>query len=186
VSDSALPFALFGFQDHVFRFVHGRLAHNNGVVRGIRTDASRWPLVIITFVEGFSNEDLERCFADNARLFERGEPFSSVRDLRNVKQMPSPVQREMGRVWQQRVRDEFPPLCLGVSIVSNSSFVRGLVTAISWAVPPPVPEETFPSIWQGVDWSIQRLEDRGVSISRDLRRFAVEISDAESIIAPAR
>ena len=157
-----------------------------GFVRGIRTDASRWPLVVITFVEGFTNEDLQRCFDDNARLFERGEPFASVRDLRNVKQMPSPVQREMGRTWQQRVRDEFPPLCLGVSIVSNSSFVRGLVTAIAWAIPPPVPEETFPTISQGVDWAIQKLEDRGIPISRELRRFAVEVSDRESIIAPAR
>ena len=157
-----------------------------GFVRGIRTDASRWPLVIITFVEGFTNEDLERCFAENARLFQRGEPFASVRDMRNVKQMPSPVQREMARAWQQRVRDEFPPLCLGVSIVSDSTFVRGLVTAIAWAVPPPIPEETFPTISQGVDWSIQKLEDRGIAISRDLRRFAVDVGDAVPSIAPSR
>jgi hypothetical protein len=144
---------------------------------GIRTDASRWPLVIITFEQGFTNEDLERCFADNARLFERGEPFASVRDLRRVTQMPSPVQREMGRKWQVRVRDEFPRLCLGVAIVSDSGFIRHLLTAIAWAVQPPIPEEAVPTFSKGVDWSIQRLDEAGVPVPILLRRYAVEISD---------
>jgi hypothetical protein len=150
-------------------------------VSGIRTDSSRWPLVIITFVEGFSNEDLERCFADNARLFQRGERFASVRDLRNVYKMPSPVQREMARKWQERVRDEFPDLCLGVSIVSDSSFIRGLVTAVGWATPPPIPEETFPTLSAGVDWSIQKLDDAGIPISHDIRRYAVEVTDMPAL-----
>jgi hypothetical protein len=155
-------------------------------VRGIRTDASRWPLVIITFVEGFTNEDLEQCFEDNARLFKRGEPFATVRDMRNVYKMPPPVQREMARKWQLRVRDELPRLCLGVAIVSDSSFIRGLVTAISWAIQPPIPEETFPTLSLGVDWAIQKLDDRGILLSRELRRFAVDVTDSQSTLMPER
>jgi hypothetical protein len=162
------------------------LTHKNGWVRGIRTDASRWPLVIITFVEGFTNQDLEQCFEDNARLFKRNEPFSTVRDMRNVYKMPPPVQREMARKWQERVRDELPKLCLGVAIVSDSSFIRGLVTAIGWAIQPPIPEETFPTLSTGVDWAIQRLDDRGISVSRELRRFAVDVTDSQTSFQPGR
>lgn len=152
----------------------------------IRTDASRWPLVVITFEQGFSNADLERCFEENARLFQRGGHFATIRDLRDVREMPTPVQREMARNWQLRVRDEFPPMCLGVAIVSNSAFIRGLVTAISWAIPPPVPEETVSSFSRGVDWCIQRLEDRGVFIPPELRRYAVDVTDLPDLSALTR
>jgi hypothetical protein len=155
-------------------------------VPGIRTDASRWPLVIITFEQGFSNEDLERCFVDNARLFARGERFASVRDLRRVTQMPSPVQREMARKWQERVRDEFPRLCLGVAIVSDSAFIRHLITAVSWATTPPIPEEAVPTFSKGVDWAIQRLDEGGVPVPILLRRYAVEISEDDILPELAR
>jgi hypothetical protein len=144
---------------------------------GIRTDASRWPLVVITFEQDFTNDDLARCFVDNARLFERGTRFATVRDLRRVTQMPSPIQREMARKWQERVRDEFPPHCLGVAIVSDSAFLRHLITAISWATAPPIPEEPVSTLSKGVDWAIQRLDEAGVPVPILLRRYAVEISD---------
>jgi hypothetical protein len=140
--------------------------------------------VIVTFVEGFSNDDLTRCFSENARLFERGEVFATVRDLRNVYRMPSAVQREMARRWQERVRDEFPRLCLGVAIVSDSSFIRGLVTAVGWATPPPIPEETHATLSQGVDWCLSRLDEHAVPISGELRRFAVEVTDMPRSSAP--
>jgi hypothetical protein len=148
---------------------------------GIRTDASRWPLVVITFEQGFTNGDLERCFAENARLFGRGERFATLRDLGAVTQMPSPVQREMARKWQERVRDEFPRLCLGVAIVSDHAFIRYLTTAISWATPPPIPEETVPSFSHGVDWCIQKLDEAGVAVPMALRRYAVEVSDGPQL-----
>jgi hypothetical protein len=145
-------------------------------VVGIRTDASRWPLVIITFAQGFKNEELAECFEENAILYERGELFATVRDMRNVMAMPTPVQRDMARRWQERVRDELPALCVGVSTVSNSVFIRGLVTAVSWATAPPIPEETVPTFSGGVDWCIQRLEARGAQIPFSLRRYASDMT----------
>jgi hypothetical protein len=150
--------------------------HNTGV-SGIRTDDSRWPLVVITFTQGFTNEDLERCFEANAELFERGEKFVTLRDLRNVMAMPTPVQREMARRWQARVRDELPRLCLGVAIVSDSAFIRGLVTAIAWASAPVIPEETVPTLSAGVDWCLHLLEENGVKVPFSLRRYAVDVTD---------
>jgi hypothetical protein len=146
-------------------------------VVGIRTDASRWPLVVITFEQGFTNEDLARCCEESALLYRRGELFSTLRDLRDLRTMPSPIQRDMARRWQERVRDELPPLCVGSATVSDSAFIRGLVTAVNWATAPPIPEETVPTVSQGVDWCIGRLEARGVQIPFPLRRYAASVTE---------
>jgi hypothetical protein len=150
-------------------------------VPGIRTDDSRWPLVLITFEQGFTDQELERCFADNARLFARGQRFVTVRDMRALNQMPSPTQRELARKWQQRVRDEFPRNCLGAAIVNDSAFIRHLITAVTWATTPPIPEEAFPTLSKGVDWAIQRLDDAGVFVPTSVRRYAVEVSDLPEV-----
>jgi hypothetical protein len=150
---------------------------DNRGVPGIRTDASRWPLVLITFSPDFTNDDLARCFEENARLFTRGQRFASVRDMRSLTQMPTPVQREMARKWQERVRDELPRNCLGVAIVNDSAFIRHLITAVSWATTPPIPEEAVTTVSQGVDWAIARLDEGGVFVPTSLRRYAVEVSD---------
>lgn len=155
-----------------------RSADNNGVP-GIVTDASRWPLVVITFAPDFTDDDLARCFEDNARLFMRGQRFATVRDMRHLTQMPSPMQREMARKWQVRVRDELPRNCLGVAIVNDRSFIRHLITAVSWATAPPIPEEAVPTVSKGIDWAIQRLDEGGVFVPTSLRRYAVEVSDQE-------
>ena len=153
---------------------------------GIRTDASRWPLVIITFEQTFTDQDLEACLDENARLFSRGQRFATVRDMRSLNQMPSPTQRELARKWQLRVRDELPRNCLGVAIVNDSPFIRHLITAVSWATTPTIPEEAVPTLSKGVDWALQRLDEGGVLVPMSLRRFAVEVSELnESLDAPS-
>jgi hypothetical protein len=143
---------------------------------GIRTDTSHWPLVIMTFDEGFTNAELGQCMEENAALFRRRERFVSVRDCRTIKTMPNAVQREMGAQWHKRVREEFPPLCLGVAVISDSGFIRGLMTAVSWAVTPPAPEEIFADLSSGVDWCIHKLDEGGVRVPASLRSYAVEIT----------
>jgi hypothetical protein len=133
--------------------------------------------VIITFEQGFTDEALARCFEENAKLLKRGQRFASVRDMRQLTGMPTPVQREMARKWQERVRDELPRACLGVAIVNDSAFVRHLITAVSWATQPPIAEEAVSTLSAGVDWAIQRLDEGGVLVPTSLRHYAVEISD---------
>jgi hypothetical protein len=148
---------------------------------GIRTDASRWPLVVITFDQGFTDDDMERCCAENARLFARGQRFVTVRDMRTINQIPSPSQRAIASRWQLRVRDELPRNCLGVAIVNDSAFLRHLITAVAWATPPSIPEEALPTFSKGIDWAIQRLDEAGVLVPTSLRQYAVEISDLPEV-----
>jgi hypothetical protein len=158
-------------------------------VSGIRTDASRWPLVLITFEQGFTDDALERCCEENARLFARGQRFVTVRDMRTINQIPSPSQRVIASRWQQRVRDELPRNCLGVAIVNDSAFLRHLITAVAWATTPAIPEEAVPTLSKGVDWAIQRLDEAGVLVPTSLRQFAVDVSDLPALSAyppPAR
>ena len=57
----------------------------------------------------------------------------------------------------------------GVAIVSSSTLIRGMITAVGWIVPPAAPQSAFATEAEALDWLREKYEARfGPVPSRNL------------------
>jgi hypothetical protein len=84
-------------------------------------------------------------------------PYAFVFDLSKVSEA-TPVQRALFREHMARVRDHDAAFHKGVGLVVPSAFLRGLVTASFWFVPPKYPHALFANRDLAFAWAKDRLE----------------------------
>jgi hypothetical protein len=122
-------------------------------------DASRWPLVEVTWpTRPVSDEEFQRAIAELSAFSHRKERFVTLH--RAIKaSRPTPNQRAIA-AKQQAADAPFTRrwLC-GVAVVVGSPMLAGVVTAINWLMPPPYPLKTFSSLNDAKAWLDTRLDE---------------------------
>jgi len=141
-----------------------------GAVGRVTIDLSFMPIFMVVH-EGVLTD---REFKDYLRDVERtlygpdAKMRVLVQDARTSGQVPA-IQRKMQADWLKQHEARLRDLTLGSAFVIDSALVRGLLTAILWLQPLPMPHEVCATIEGALDWADTKLKDRGLAVTPALR-----------------
>lgn len=89
---------------------------------------------------------------------QRGEPYVVSVDGREVGRVPA-TQRKQMVDWVNNYRDALARNCAGAMLVFSNAAQRGLLTAVMWLAPMPIPVRIFATIEEGEAWLRERLNE---------------------------
>ncbi|MCB9603372.1 MAG: hypothetical protein H6724_15015 [Sandaracinus sp.] len=117
----------------------------------IRVDDVAFPLVVVSLPSSWSEDEWESYLARMRTYPSRRERYVTLTDARGAG-TPSAAQRK--RAAQVMAEDEALSKRFNVAngLVFESALLRGMLTAITWLTPPPVPMQTFASPRQALEW----------------------------------
>ena len=114
-------------------------------------------------------EEMERGFA---LAFERGGPFVTWMDARDIHQVPAPAIRRAVAEWMNSIEGSMKEHNVGSCNLLRSPIMRGVITAIFWIYTPPVPQGTPSSEEEAIRWCGDRLRESGVDPEASLATLA--------------
>ena len=83
----------------------------------------------------------------------------------------APHQRKMIGQWRRDVRELTRHVCVGMAMVVRTPLVRGVLTAIGWFSPEPVPVVYLSTFEEAIDWAVSACTRAGIRVPpRVLRR----------------
>ena len=135
--------------------------------RGVVTRTEYFPLVIIEFYTS-EDEALLGAFQDSERLMQGGRPWIVLRDMRYLREMPHAKQRRMAAEWSQKNHDELNRLCVAAVNVIPSPILRGVLKAVYWLTPAPMPEHVVGTLDEALAIVEKLAAERGLPITRGL------------------
>lgn len=108
---------------------------------------------------------------------ERRDKVVDILDIRHA-EPPSPRQRRMQGDWNQANEALLRETLVGFTFIVSSVVMRGVITAVFWLKPLPVPHAVFTQRNEAIDWALDQLRLAGIPISAanrdDARRVFVE------------
>jgi hypothetical protein len=120
-------------------------------------DLSSWPLVVIVApADAATDAEMATHLARVAELYKRGGPFALVVDVRFAPQ-PPPGQRRMLSDALSAHEKTHPKQLRALAMTVRSTVQRGVITAISWAFPPPYPMQIFTDPAEAAAWATGKL-----------------------------
>lgn len=123
----------------------------------IVVDVARWPLVVVRYPAAFTEEEWIAQANELDAVLQRRAPFLMLSDASRVATAPTAKQRRFASEKIRARRDEWARYCTGAAFVTPSALVRGVMTAINWASPPPFEQRVFATVEEGEAW-LQTLE----------------------------
>lgn len=123
----------------------------------MQVDEAHWPIATLTFSPRPSEEEILAFVAANERFLATEERHATVVDMRAIIEA-HPNQRRMTAAYVKRNFDALKKYRTGVAFVLNSSFLRGIVTAVMWLQRPPYEWTTVSTVEAGVTWCEQRMK----------------------------
>ena len=149
----------------------------------IRTDISRWPLVVVTPPRVVTDAQMERYLTQFDQIqAARPEPHCLVLDLRICERI-SPTQRKM--ITDRMPDDGQVNPCQGLAMVFSSRILRGLLTAIFWVRKPPYPTVVFNELEPAIDWALRRLADGEAAASEPITGASTSMAGTWLVQGPA-
>lgn len=128
----------------------------------IVVDTRHWPLVYIAYPRAFTDADWTELIETACAFLDRGQPYGWINDARTP-YIPNARQRtELANHQKERATD-YRRWVRAAAVVSQSTLVRGVITAMNWVVPTPFPHQTFATIAEAERWARLRL---GLSTDR--------------------
>jgi hypothetical protein len=82
----------------------------------------------------------------------------------------APHQRKAIGEWRRDVRELMSQVCVGMAMVVKTPLIRGVLTAIGWFSPEPVPVVYMSSLEDAINWSIDACEKSGLSVPAQVVR----------------
>jgi hypothetical protein len=82
----------------------------------------------------------------------------------------APHQRRAIGEWRRDVRGLMSQVCVGMAMVVKTPLIRGVLTAIGWFSPEPVPVVYMSSLGDAINWSINACEKSGLSVPAQVIR----------------
>jgi hypothetical protein len=141
---------------------------------GIRVSTEDWPVILIEFPEeavtesaiGDSLNYLEQLYKEGRQNRERSY---TVTDLTRMRQFAPASQRKIVSEWMSRTLDLQKTVCDGGANVTPSAILRGLVTALYWFAPPPVPAIFVATRREAYAEALKAFDGAKVVLRPDLR-----------------
>ncbi len=123
----------------------------------IEFDVRRWPLVMVTFPPRYSDEEWTAHIEWFRTKLREGRPFACVVDVRGA-QLPSANQRHAVAASYAAERTLWKSYIAGAMVVNNA-MLRGVITAIQWASPPPFVWRAFTDIEKATAWVMEKIRE---------------------------
>ncbi len=121
-------------------------------------------MVIAYFSGKHSNAEVQEFLDESTRLIGKREPYAIVMDMSKMS-AASAEQRKMAADWTAQHNDSLRKYTVAQAYVVNSTFVRGLLTAIYWMTPPPYPYKFLGNLEHAYAWAAEMLARRGLQVA---------------------
>lgn len=128
---------------------------------GVEIHHGTWPIMVMCAYDELTTGDVEAMKRGFARAFERGGPFVTWMDGREVNKVPTPATRRAIAEWMRSIESQMREHNVGSCNLVGSPILRGVVTAIFWIYTPPVPQGVPNSIDEAKRWCAARLREAG-------------------------
>jgi hypothetical protein len=148
-----------------------RVARDFGLVR---VDTSDWPVLLLEFPE-HRVEDVE--FRDAMTHIEHtlleakslGLKSFQVTDLTRMREIAPASQRKHAADWMKRTLPIQRAASVGGANVTPSTILRGLITAIYWFQPPPMPTTFVSTRKEAMLMAVRALEEARLPVPLAVR-----------------
>jgi hypothetical protein len=130
----------------------------------IDVDERAWPLVVFRFRGQVSLEELNVYLARQDVLLARNELTVQLVLAQETKLWETPVLRRQAE-WIKINRDVLGRHSLGVALVIDSPIVRGMLKAILWIQPMPLPHAVFRTVEEALRWLRERVTEANANIA---------------------
>jgi hypothetical protein len=143
---------------------------------GIRVDTEEWPIVVVEFPGGRVVDEglhgmlrhLEALMLEAERDHEK---IFVITDLTNMHHISPASQRTYAGEWMKRTSMLAKVASVGAALVTPSSILRGVVTAVHWIHPPPTKSIFVATRREAIHGGIEMLEEAKVPLTRRLREL---------------
>ncbi len=129
---------------------------------GFDFDDSEFPLVRVRTPPVFDDGDFIALFRRFELNFARRERYALVLDASPVQHVPTAKQRALISAWEKDHVADTRRWNVGTALVVTSALVRGVLTALAWAVPDETPRVHVATVREAVEWCNLRLDSVGV------------------------
>lgn len=130
----------------------------------IRLDVSRWPVVVVTPGESFTDADIDEFLAAYERTINsRLEPYATVLDLRRCRDM-SPTQRKRITGGMEKNREHRRLWQRSLVMVFDSALMRMILTAILWAAKPEYEIKVYTDLQEALIFANMRAKQGSGSV----------------------
>lgn len=119
-------------------------------------DDGAFPMVQVIFEGSVSDEEFEVYLNQLQSCLTRGLPYAVLLDATRAARY-SASQRRMQAQWQDANRETLRSHCRGVAFVITNRAVRGILTAILWLSPMPMPHQVVSNRKEALTWLQERL-----------------------------
>ena len=123
----------------------------------ITVDDSEWPLVRVRFGDSISDPGWDEYLETLSRFPDRREKYVTITDARRAA-TPNASQRRRVSELIEREKERTVRWNVANAVIFTSPLLRGVITAIEWASPSPVPMKSFATPEEGRAWLAQRYE----------------------------
>ena len=110
---------------------------------------------------------IERLFREAK---EAGQRFYQITDLTRMNEIPSAGQRKYVGEWMQRTVPLQKIASLGGANVTPSTIMRGIITAINWFQPPPMPTIYVATRQEALTSALKIFDAAKIPLPLDVRR----------------
>ena len=117
----------------------------------VRVDAWRLPLLRISYIGDYSDDELTTYLATLDRIIARPGPKVVLFDLLHATVSPA-IQRKRQAEWICANEDVLRRDFAAGAIVLDNALMRGAVTAIFWVSPLPLPTEITSTVEEALAW----------------------------------
>jgi hypothetical protein len=140
-----------------------------------RLSTDNEPVVLIELSGTLSDAELAKMASEVTELLQTQKAChiraAVVIDFSNASAI-APHQRKTIGEWRREVRELMRHVCVGMAMVVKTPLIRGVLTAIGWFSPEPVPVVYLNSLEEAIDWAIDACEKSGLSMpSQTIRRL---------------
>jgi hypothetical protein len=124
-------------------------------------DDTATPILILNLDEG---ETIEQILAALRDVFGRDGRYVLLADAtRGIKAKLNALERRAATDFIQRERAAMRRSLVGLATIHDSAAVRGVITAVRWVAPMPVPDAVFGKMADGMAWARKQLDKQAVA-----------------------
>jgi hypothetical protein len=135
---------------------------------GISIDESDWPIILTVFPRGrVSDSALHDVLGHLEHLMhvskQRGAKLFFITDLTHMHEVTPASQRRYTAEWMGRTSQLQRAASVGGAQVTPSAVLRGIITAVFWLQPPPIPPILVATREEALQKGIELLEAAGIA-----------------------
>jgi hypothetical protein len=132
------------------------------------------PVIVVTFQDGWSADDLIWLFERFGELFAKQRRYVLVVDTTLAHNTPTAVERKLISDWTKRTEPEVTRWSLGCAVVFKSALIRGSLTAIAWVMPSARPLVFLPTAHEACDWCLEQLRQADIPLPMAARGYLLK------------